>query len=61
MSADNPTTKERLATLEANATTLNGYVRNDIKHAITRVEIAVYTLVVGGAGTLLAFILERMG
>lgn len=60
MSADNPTVKERLATLEANAASLDGYVRNDIKHAVTRVEIAVYSLVVGGAGTLLVYILERV-
>ena len=60
MSADNPTTKERLATLEAQFKALDKYVRNDLGHRVGRVEIAVYMLVLGGGGTLLAYILERV-
>lgn len=61
MSADNPTTKERLATLEEKVDGLGKYVRNDLAHRLLRVELALYALVLGGAITLGAYLLERVG
>jgi hypothetical protein len=58
VSAANPTIKERLATLEAEVKDLGSYVRNDLSHRLTRVEAAIYLLVVGVAGTLLGVLLE---
>ena len=58
MSASDPTVRERLATLEAEVKDLGRYVRNDLTHRITRLEAAVYLLVLGVAGTLLGVLLE---
>jgi hypothetical protein len=58
MSAASPTTRERLATLEAVFKDLDSYVRNDLTHRINRIEAAHYGLIVGVAGILLLVLLE---
>jgi hypothetical protein len=58
MSAENPTLREQLAVLKADVRGLTGYVYNDLTHRLERIETAVYLLVVGVAGTLLAVLLE---
>lgn len=67
MSAADPTVKERLATLEEEIKDLGRYVRNDVSHRIGsletrigRLEMAIYLLAVGVAGTFLAAVLATL-
>lgn len=52
MSNKNPTVRERLAAVETELKALSKYVVNDLNHRVTRIELAVYTLVLGVAALL---------
>jgi molybdopterin synthase catalytic subunit len=58
MSAANSTIRERLATLEAEVRELGQFVRNDLTHRVARLEVGIYLLAVGIAGTFLAAVLD---
>lgn len=53
-----PTQGERLATVEQKCVEIHEYLFNGLTHRMGRIESAVYLLVLGVAGTLLAVILE---
>jgi hypothetical protein len=51
---------ERLATVEQKCLEMHDYIFNGLTHRMGRIETAVYLLVVGVAGTLLAVVLQIM-
>ena len=53
-----PTQGERLATVEEKCIQIHEYIFNGLTHRMGRIETALYLLVFGMAGTLLAVILE---
>jgi hypothetical protein len=53
-----PTTGERLAVVEEKCIQIHEYIFNGLTHRMGRIETAVYLLVLGVAGTLLATVLQ---